>query len=374
MMFFFHYASAVALDRIACQYPTPDPLAGCPAGTLLVGPPSTGAPFSTIQSAIISIPNDTTSYTVLILPGIYTEQVNITRPGPLTLLGQTDVPTNQSYNAVTVAWAAVAGPSDNARTSTLTVAPPRGSSMGSTDFRAYNIDFVNDYAPYSDTPSLAIDISYANAGFYYCAFYSYQDTIYIGTLGNSYMYSSTIAGQTDFLFGYGTLWIQSSILSLRSCGGGITAWKGTNTTFDNMYGVYIHDSAVLPENATVAAKEVGKCALGRPWNAQHRSLFARTSLSPEIRASGYIPWQETDPRIDYNTTMAEYQTYGPGFNLTGRLDAGVEFNLTQGPLTAHPILTEEEYISGGYSSPETIFQDDQGTFGYTGWIDRTPWL
>lgn len=79
------------------------------------------------------------------------------------------------------------------------------------------------------------------------------------------MYSSTIAGQTDFLFGYGTLWIQSSILSLRSCGGGITAWKGTNTTFDNMYGVYIHDSAVLPENATVAAKEVGKCALGRPW-------------------------------------------------------------------------------------------------------------
>lgn len=72
--------------------------------------------------------------------------------------------------------------------------------------------------------------------------------------------------------------------------------------------------------------------------------------------------------------MAEFETYGPGFNLTGRLNAGIEFNLTQGPLTEHPILTEEEYVAGGYSSLETVFQDEEGTFGCTSWIDRTPWL
>lgn len=380
---------SLALDRVACQAATPDPLIGCPSGTLLVGPASSGASFSSVQSAILSIPNDTTPYTILILPGTYTEQLNVTRRGPLTLLGQTDVPTNQSSNSVTIAWAAVAGTGDNAYTSTLTVAPtlnasltgagpdgnpvPPGTPFGCTDFRAYNIDFVNDYAPYSDDPSLAISISYANSGFYYCGFYSYQDTVYIGKLGNAYIYSSTIAGQTDFLYGFGTLWVQSSLLSLRGCGGGITAWKGTNTTFENMYGVYIHDSAVLPENATVAEEEVGQCALGRPWNAQDRSLFAHTYLSAEIRASGYIPWEGAD-RINFNTTMAEFETYGPGFNLTGRLNAGIEFNLTQGPLTEHPILTEEEYVAGGYSSLETVFQDEEGTFGCTSWIDRTPWL
>ncbi|EED84218.1 candidate pectin methyl esterase from carbohydrate esterase family CE8 [Postia placenta Mad-698-R] len=120
---------SLALDRVACQAATPDPLTGCPSGTLLVGPDSSGASFSSVQSAILSIPNDTTPYTILILPGTYTEQLNVTRRGPLTLLGQTDVPTNQSSNSVAIAWAAVAGTGDNAYTSTLTVAPTLNASL-----------------------------------------------------------------------------------------------------------------------------------------------------------------------------------------------------------------------------------------------------
>lgn len=65
---------------------------------------------------------------------------------------------------MTIAWAAVAGTGDNAYTSTLTVAPnlnasltgagptgfvvPDGTPFGCVDFRTYNLDFVNDYAPY----------------------------------------------------------------------------------------------------------------------------------------------------------------------------------------------------------------------------------
>lgn len=61
------------------------------------------------------------------------------------------------------------------------------------------------------------------------------EQVYIGKLGNAYFYKNEIAGQTDFLYGFGTAWIQSSLLTLRNCGGGITAWKGTNTTFVNKY-------------------------------------------------------------------------------------------------------------------------------------------
>jgi hypothetical protein len=83
--------------------------------------------------------------------------------------------------------------SDNAFTSTLTVAPNLNSSLtgsgptgfndsadtsfGNLDFRAYNIDFRNDAYPYSNGPSLAVSVSRANTGFYSCGFFSYQDTV-----------------------------------------------------------------------------------------------------------------------------------------------------------------------------------------------------
>jgi pectin methylesterase-like acyl-CoA thioesterase len=179
-----------------CQYPTHNPLTNCPPNTLLVSATHALAHFNTIQSAILSLPHDHTSHTILILPGTYNEQLNITRPGPLTLLGQTPTPNSQSANLVTVTFAAanvnVSYP-DNAYTSVLTVAPtleasltgsgptgypvPNGTAFGNVDFRVYNIDFRNVYSEISVGPSLALSISRANAGFYHSGFYSYQDTV-----------------------------------------------------------------------------------------------------------------------------------------------------------------------------------------------------
>lgn len=181
-------------NRKACQKPTENPLQGCPDNTILVGP---SGDFTTIQSAVLSIPNNTAPYVILIQPGNYTEQVNVTRQGPLTLLGVTEHPNDYTRNTVNVIWhnatgTATTGSYDNAYTSTLTVAPtlnssltgsgptgntvPPGTPFGNSDFRTYNLNFINDYLPYSAGPSLAVSVSYANAGFYYTQFLSYQDT------------------------------------------------------------------------------------------------------------------------------------------------------------------------------------------------------
>ena len=263
-------------NRVACQTPSRYPLEGCPAGTLLVGPT---AKYTTIQSAVASLSNSTKAAYILILPGNYTEQVNVTRSAPLYLLGQTHDARSQVKNAVNVIWRAVAGTGDNAYTATLTVAPNLNASLtgsgptgfnvsadepfGNVDFRTYNINFINDFVPYSDGPSLALSMGYANAGFYYSGFFSYQDTIYVGHIGSAYFARCAIAGQTDFFYGFGTAWVQTSDIQLRSCGGGITAWKGTNTTFENKYGIYIHDNYVHKANSSLNI--TGKCALGRPW-------------------------------------------------------------------------------------------------------------
>ncbi|USW55585.1 Putative pectinesterase, catalytic, pectin lyase/virulence factor [Septoria linicola] len=369
-------AAASSTSRAACQRPTKNPLQACPKHTLLVGP---SANFTSIQAAVLSIPNNTDPYTILILPSNYTEQINITRQAPLTLLGQTTDPNKASRNLVNVIWHNATGtPStgsyDNAYTSTLTIAPTLNSSLtgsgptgfavpqdtpfGNENFKVYNVNFINDYLPYSAGPSLAVSVSYANAGFYFVQFLSYQDTVYIGKLGNAYMYDCIIGGQTDFFYGFGTLWVQSSRILLRNCGGGITAWKGTNTTFENKYGVYIHDSHVVKANSSLSIEH--KCPLGRPWNAQHRSIFANSYLDDSVLPAGYIEWQASEPRVNFNTTMAEYRDFGPGWNETARREG----NITK-------LLTEKEYAP--YSTVEKVFQYPfSGEYGNTAWIDRRP--
>lgn len=258
-----HYTNSSGVEPAKtyaeCQRRTPDPLAGCPPGTVYVSQSSSKAAFATIQDAIASLPHDNSSHVILIAPGNYTEQLNVTRPGPLTLLGASDDPyrgnpygtvgTDSDHrNEVQVLWASANSDStglitDNAVTTVLTVAPtfnasktgtgptgfpvPADTPSGSSDFRAYNIDFRNVYSLQAAGPALAVGVAYANAGFYGCGFFSYQDTVFVGKLGNAYFYDNIIAGQVDFLYGFGTAWIEQSTLALRGCGGGITAWKGS---------------------------------------------------------------------------------------------------------------------------------------------------
>ena len=186
---------------VSCRQATDDPLDGCPAGTLLVSASGCGgAHFNTIQSAIESLPHDNSTRVILVLPGNYVEQLNVTRPGPLALLGQTAHPTIQARNEVTVYWASADVDSDlpdNEYSAVLTVAPtlessltgsgptgypvPAGTPFGSVMFGAYNINFRNVFADTGVGPSLALSVSYANAGFYWCGFYSLQDTVRLPT-------------------------------------------------------------------------------------------------------------------------------------------------------------------------------------------------
>jgi hypothetical protein len=141
------------------------------------------------------------------------------------------------------------------------------------------------------------------------------------------------------------------------------AWKGTNTTFINKYGAYIHDSYVLAANTSIAATIKGKCALGRPWNAQTRAIFANTYEDASIEPSGYVQWSSTDPRLNYNTTQAEYQVYGPGSSATGRAIAAAKGVVIE--------MTEAQYEP--YSTVDVVFQYPfTAVAGNTAWIDRSP--
>ncbi|KAJ5245639.1 hypothetical protein N7489_005735 [Penicillium chrysogenum] len=345
LLLFTLEANAIAIQPISrqtCQSTGTH----CPPGTLIVSTTSKDASHKTIQSAIDSLPDDESLQTILILE-------------------------DATRNRVRINWAAGnrdnTGGIDNVFFSVMVVAPtleasltgtgptgypvPADTPFGNKDFRVYNVDFDNTWAEYSDGPAHALSLSRANGGFYHCGFYSYQDTVYIGKLGNAYFYESILAGQTDFLYGFGTAWIQSNALQLRGCGGGITAWKGTNTTTPNKYGAYIVDSSVRAANASIAADIKGACALGRPWNSQHRSIFAHSYEDGSVDPRGYIDWVvDGVSRFEEGVTlMAEYRVHGPGVNETARVEGGVT-----------SVLGQEEWEM--YSTPQKVFGD-------TEWID-----
>ena len=123
-------------------------------------------------------------------------------------------------------------------------------------------------------------------------------------------------------------------------------------------GVYIHDSKVQKANSSLAI--TGKCALGRPWNALHRSIFANTYLDDSIEPNGYVEWSASEPRVNSNTTMAEFKTHGPGFNATGRAESKVSI-----------VMDKRQYEP--YSTVDKVFQFPfTGKGGNTKWIDKDP--
>jgi pectinesterase len=57
-----------------------------PSGAIVVrAGTTTSGEFSTLSSAVNSLPNDSSSRSIFIYPGTYNEQVFITRSGPLTV-------------------------------------------------------------------------------------------------------------------------------------------------------------------------------------------------------------------------------------------------------------------------------------------------
>jgi pectin methylesterase-like acyl-CoA thioesterase len=89
---FTSLAHAETTRYSACQATTDNPLEGCPANTILVSQNKSSFSFNNIQDAISSVPENGNSYTILVLPGKYTEQLNVTRSAPFAILGQRKTP------------------------------------------------------------------------------------------------------------------------------------------------------------------------------------------------------------------------------------------------------------------------------------------
>lgn len=200
-----------------------------------------------------------------------------------------------------------------------------GTSAGSCNFRAYNIDFTQrqfqngqEITQTQLGPAAALCVLNSNASFYSCGFSSYQDTLYVGTASQAFFFKSIIKGMTDQLYGSGKAWFERVHLLSRACGGGITAWRGDPD--DPSVGVYVANSNIdrSPDASTLKPME-GKCHLGRPWNVFSHAVYLNTSMSGIVADEGFKVWSKADDHFEVGKTrFAEYGSSGPGGNVAGR--------------------------------------------------------
>ncbi|KZP27716.1 carbohydrate esterase family 8 protein [Athelia psychrophila] len=333
-----------------CQYPKPQgsQLDGCPNGTFYVSQTDPQAGYGTISAALAALPDDISTQTILVGPGSYHEVVNVTRGGPLTLLGITSKPNSYTSNTVYL-WnssyinqTTMTASQDNADAVVLTISPNRDASLvgsgptgaplqsqfGNTDFKMYNIDVANratvngmEYKAGDTGPSAALFVSYANASFYECTFASYQDTLYVGRNGSAVFVGGEVTGSTDFIYGFGTAYFEGTTLASRGAGGGLVAWKGSTQWYGpNTFGAYFSNSKIIKSSDALPSLDLtGERALARPWNNQSRVVYMNAYMSDIVLPQGFIKWSASDPRVFPNVTFfVESGSYGPGWNASAR--------------------------------------------------------
>jgi len=269
-----------------------------PSGAITVRKGTTTAgEFATITAALNSLPNDSSSRSVFIFPGTYTEQIDITRSGPLTIYGFTTDTSTYTGNQVIIAAAgnATAAGSDDA-SGTLRI--------HKNDFHMYNVNVKNTLG--KGVQAIAISQYGSRVGLYACGFFGYQDTLYANQ-GTQVYLKGYIEGAVDFIFGrLGSAYFGGNTIAVSGPGCISASGRISNDTFSY---VFNQNTIVLASDA--ASGTSGNIFLGRPWGDFAKVIFKNTAINVPMNKALWSVWQPTDPRTD-DILFGDFNTTGTG--------------------------------------------------------------
>ncbi|KAJ7214065.1 pectin lyase fold/virulence factor, partial [Mycena pura] len=273
-----------------------------PPGAVIVRPDTkVASEFSSVGDAVNSLPADSTPQVVFIYPGVYLGQVNISRPGPVTMLGYTKNEFDFAQNTVTLVHNAslATGAASDDLTGTLRVL--------SSNVSLYNLDIRNDFGVASTNgQAIALSGQGDQMGVYACRLFSYQDTLYTN-VGNHVFLKSYIEGAVDYIFGrHSIAYFEGNTIASKGAGCVTAHGRELNDT-----GIYIFN-----ENRVIAASDAfpnvtNNVFLGRPWGDWARVVFKNTDIIAPMNKTIWSIWDPGDDRIDF-ILFAEHNSVGRG--------------------------------------------------------------
>ncbi|KAJ7600544.1 carbohydrate esterase family 8 protein [Mycena floridula] len=294
-MLFWLFALATNITLVAGAGARTSP----PLGAVTVSEATISADFTSIQAAVNSLPNDTSSQIVFIYPGTYFEQVSVARSGKTTILGYTENIVNYENNTVNIAFnlSSAETASNNDETGTLRV--------HKDNFALYNVNLRNTYG--IGHQALASSAYGADLSFNAVGFYGYQDTLYAFN-GTQFYSGCYVEGATDFIFGqHARVFMHKSTIAPVAAGA-ITA-IGPFAAID--VDLFVINESKIVASASATTSLTGKIFLGRPWTEWAQVVFSNTWMDSSIAQAGWEIWSTATPNID-RVLFAEFNNSGPG--------------------------------------------------------------
>ncbi|KAF7364706.1 Pectinesterase [Mycena venus] len=277
-----------------CTEPPPGAVVVKP-GTQVVGQ------FSDLGEAVNSLPADNTAQVVFVYPGTYVGQVNVSRPGPVTIMGYTKNSMDFTHNTVTLIHNAslATGAASDDLTGTLRVL--------SNNVSLFNLDIRNNFGiAFSNGQAIALSNQGDQIGVYACRLFSYQDTLYTN-VGNHIFLRSYIEGAVDFIFGrHSIAYFEGNTIASKGAGCITASGRELNDT-----GIYVFNQNTIIAATDAFPNVTGNVFLGRPWGDFARVVFKNTFITAPMNKTIWSIWNPGDERIDF-ILFAEYNSFGPG--------------------------------------------------------------
>ncbi|RZC51455.1 hypothetical protein C5167_019868 [Papaver somniferum] len=275
-----------------------------PSYTLTVSKnPNTGD-FTTIQSAIDSLPFiNLVRVVIKIKPGTYTEKVNIPPfKSFITIEGAGADKTIVQWGDTAKTIGSKGQPLGTYSSATFAVNSPY--------FIAKNITFKNT-TPLPTRGAMGVQavafrISADTAAFLGCRFLGAQDTLY-DHFGRHYYKDCYIEGSVDFIFGNAlSLFEGCHVHAIAQNYGALTA-QGRKSL--------LQDTGFSFVNCKVTGS--GALYLGRAWGSFSTVIFAYTYMDNIIIPKGWYNWG--DPNREMTVFYGQYKCTGPGASYAGRV-------------------------------------------------------
>ncbi|KAF9451818.1 carbohydrate esterase family 8 protein [Macrolepiota fuliginosa MF-IS2] len=307
-----------------------------PAGAKVVrAGTTTSGEFGTLSAAVSSLPNDSSSQVIFIFPGTYSEQVYITRTGPLTIYGYTTDTTTYKSNQATIQAGvdATQAGSDDA-SGTLRV--------HKNDFKMYNVNVKNTFGVGSQ--AIALSQYGSRVGLYACGFYGYQDTLY-ANVGTQVYLRNYIEGAVDFIFGrQGLAYFGGNTIGVKGAG-----YVTANGRESNDSGSYVFNANTIVTASGASSNVTARTYFGRPWGNFAKVIFKNTVVTAPFNSALWSQWNVGDPRTD-NILFAEFNSSGSGVSGASRPSFATVLSASQ---------------ASAYSISSAVGSD------YTSWVDMS---
>ncbi|KXX73931.1 Pectinesterase [Madurella mycetomatis] len=317
-------ASALIPSVLAANRTSPPP------NCLTVSKPNASprGQYTTIQAAVDALSLTTTApQCIFIYPGVYREQVLVAaRKAQLDIYGSTSDTDSYAQNAVTITSSkSQADGLSNDETGTLRVK--------AAGFRLYNVNVENGYGKGSQAVALSAQ---AESGYYGCAFYGFQDTLYANSGAQVYA-RCLIQGATDFIFGrHAPAWFEKCDIRVVAASLGYITASGRQSSSSPNYYAFNNCNIASASGHSVPN---GAYYLGRPWAEFARVVVQRTSMTGVVNPAGWRVWNNGDERTG-NVLFGEYANTGAGASGNRAFFA----TRLSSPVTMSTVL------GGGYSS------------------------